>query len=421
MLITICDIVTSLLYFTKGIIFQIKVVSVYMLHNKNVFATFQHYNIELFTPDFKSSLTDLIIELDYLRKKRLRGTTFPVIFFQMKNIFLVLESIGSSRIEGNNTTVAEYIETIIEGKQSKDEKSIEIHNLEKAMGFINKNIESIKIDRSFVSELHKQVVEDITSPPKGEGSKNPGKYRTKNLKIAKSKHIPPDFTQVNNYMIEFFDFINKNDTSKYDFLKIAIAHHRFTWIHPFDNGNGRTVRLLTYAMLVKYGFNINIDGIQIVNPSAIFCIDREKYYSALSWADSGKKRGILKWCEYVISGLKKEIEKIDRLLDYEYLAKKILLPAISYSLERKIITNIESKILQIAIDKQIFRSSDIKSLMPSKAHTERSRILRSLKDKKMIAPIKNKTRIYSLRFYNNYLLRGIISALTKEGFVSIND
>lgn len=392
-----------------------------MLHNKNVFATFQHYNIELFTPDFKSSLTDLIIELDYLRKKRLRGTTFPVIFFQMKNIFLVLESIGSSRIEGNNTTVAEYIETIIEGKQSKDEKSIEIHNLEKAMGFINKNIESIKIDRSFVSELHKQVVEDITSTPKGEGSKNPGKYRTKNLKIAKSKHIPPDFTQVNNYMIEFFDFINKNDTSKYDLLKIAIAHHRFTWIHPFDNGNGRTVRLLTYAMLVKYGFNINIDGIQIVNPSAIFCIDREKYYSALSCADSGKKRGILKWCEYVISGLKKEIEKIDRLLDYEYLAKKILLPAISFSLERKIITNIESKILQIAIDKQIFRSSDIKSLMPNKAHTERSRILRSLKDKKMIAPIKNKTRIYSLRFYNNYLLRGIIGALTKEGFISVND
>jgi len=392
-----------------------------MLHNKNALATFQHYNIELFTPDFKSSLTDLIIELDYLRKKRLRGTTFPVIFFQMKNIFLVLESIGSSRIEGNNTTVAEYIETIIEGKQSKDEKSIEIHNLEKAMGFINKNIKSIKIDRSFVSELHKQVVEDITSPPKGEGSKNPGKYRTKNLKIAKSKHIPPDFTQVNNYMIEFFDFINKNDTFKYDLLKIAIAHHRFTWIHPFDNGNGRTVRLLTYAMLVKYGFNINIDGIQIVNPSAIFCIDREKYYSALSWADSGKKRGILKWCEYVISGLKKEIEKIDRLLDYEYLAKKILLPAISYSLERKIITNIESKILQIAIDKQIFKSSDIKSLMPSKAHTERSRILRSLKDKKMIAPIKNKTRIYSLRFYNNYLLRGIIGALTKEGFISVND
>jgi len=392
-----------------------------MLNNKNVFATFQHYDIELFAPDFESNLTGLIIELDYLRKKRLRGTTRPDIFFQMKNIFQMLESIGSSRIEGNNTTVAEYVETVIEGKKLKDKGDIEIHNLENAMVFIDNNIESIKIDRSFVSELHKQVVKNIPSPPKGEGSKNPGKYRTKNLKIAQSKHIPPDFTQANNYMIDFFDFINKKDTSKYDLLKIAIAHHRFTWIHPFDNGNGRTVRLITYAMLLKYGFNVNIRGALIVHPSAIFCIDREKYYRALSWADTGKKSGTLKWCEYVISGLKKEIDKIDRLLDYKYVAKKILLPAISYSLERKIITNIESKILKIAIEKQIFRSSDIKSLLPGKIPAERSRILRSLKDKDMIVPIKNKNRIYSLRFYNNYLLRGIIIALTKEGFVSIND
>ena len=47
----------------------------YMLNNKITFAKFQRYNIELFTPDFRSNLTDLIIELDYLRKKRLKGTT----------------------------------------------------------------------------------------------------------------------------------------------------------------------------------------------------------------------------------------------------------------------------------------------------------------------------------------------------------
>ena len=84
----------------------------------------------------------------------------------MKNIFQMLESIGSSRIEGNNTTVAEYVETIIEGKQLKNEKDIEIHNLENAMDFIDNNIKSIKIDRSFVIELHKQVVKNISPPPK---------------------------------------------------------------------------------------------------------------------------------------------------------------------------------------------------------------------------------------------------------------
>jgi Fic family protein len=36
---------------------------------------------------------------------------------------------------------------------------------------------------------------------------------------------------------------------KYDLMKVALARHRFAWLHPFSNGNGRVVRLLTYAML----------------------------------------------------------------------------------------------------------------------------------------------------------------------------
>ena len=392
-----------------------------MLHNKNSFNTFQLYNFELFTPDLNSNVTNLIMELEYLRKKLLRGTTHPKIFFQMKNIFQMLESLGSSRIEGNNTTVAEYIETKIEGNKLKNEKDIEINNLENAIDFIDKNISNTKIDRGFISELHKQVVKNLSAPPRGEGSIKPGKYRTKNIKIASSKHTPPDYTQIDNYMPDFFNFINKNHSSHYDLLKTAIAHHRFTWIHPFDNGNGRTVRLITYAMLLKYGFNISIHGILLVNPSAIFCINRDKYYRALSWADTGRKYGTLKWCEYVISGLKKEIEKIDKLLDYEYLKNKILLPAISNSLERKIITNLESKILKIAIEKQTFKSSHIEPLMPNKVYTQRSLILRKLKEKKMIVPIKGKSRVYCIKFINNYLLRGVIGALNKEGFVFVND
>jgi len=59
-------------------------------------------------------------------------------------------------------------------------------------------------------------------------------------------------------MEELFTFINNDDDKKYDLIKTALAHHRFVWIHPFDNGNGRTVRLFTYVLLVKLGFNINV-------------------------------------------------------------------------------------------------------------------------------------------------------------------
>ncbi len=74
-------------------------------------AKFTHYDLKLVEPSFGSTLTDLIIELDYLRRKSLGGSTHPKVFFQLKHIFHTLESIGSARIEGNNTTVAEYIET----------------------------------------------------------------------------------------------------------------------------------------------------------------------------------------------------------------------------------------------------------------------------------------------------------------------
>ena len=49
-------------------------------------AKFEHYDLKLIEPSFQSSLTDLIIELDHLRRKRLLGSTHPAVFFQLKNI-----------------------------------------------------------------------------------------------------------------------------------------------------------------------------------------------------------------------------------------------------------------------------------------------------------------------------------------------
>ena len=46
---------------------------------------FKHYDLTLVEPNFKSNLTDLIIELDYLRKKPLGGSTPVKIFFQLKH------------------------------------------------------------------------------------------------------------------------------------------------------------------------------------------------------------------------------------------------------------------------------------------------------------------------------------------------
>lgn len=382
-------------------------------------AKFVNYDLKLIEPSFNSSLTDLIIELDYLRKKPLGGSTHPKVFFQLKHIFHTLESIGSARIEGNNTTIAEYIETKLEDNKNVSSDIKEIQNIEKAMEFIEDNILDYPINKMFLSELHKMIVDGLLPPPNGEGDKTPGLYRGINLKINKSNHLPPDYLVVNDYMLELLDFIERKDSPKYDLLKAAIAHHRFVWIHPFGNGNGRTVRLFTYAMLVKTGFNVNVG--RIINPTTVFCSNRNDYYEKLSKADLGTDEGILEWCEYVLLGLKEEIEKIDKLSDYDYLKKEILLPSIIYSLERKYITDVESKILKKAIGHQVIQASDLKDIFSGKVSAEISRQIKKLIDKKMLIPEVDGGRKYVIRFDNNFLLRGVIKALDIKGFLPVRD
>lgn len=261
------------------------------------------------------------------------------------------------------------------------------------------------------------VVEGLS--PDREGDQTPGTYRKSNLRINKSAHQPPDYLLVDEYMGELFTFINKEDGTKYDLLKAAIAHHRFVWIHPFGNGNGRTVRIFTYAMLVKAGFNVNVG--RIINPTAVFCSNRKDYYDNLSQADTGTEQGVLTWIEYVLKGLKEEIEKIDKLLDYKYLQKEILTPAIGHALDLKYITAIEAKILRKVIEKQLIQAADVKEFFVGKANTEISRQLRRLINKKMLMAENVGARKYVIRFDNNYLLRGIIKQLGDKGFLPIKD
>lgn len=382
-------------------------------------AEFLHFDLKLIEPSFGSSLTDLIIELDYLRKRPLGGSTHPKVFFQLKHIFHTLESIGSARIEGNNTTITEYIETKLTETKNVSPSIKEIQNIEKAMAFIEETVKDYPINKTFLCELHKMIVDGLLPPPDGEGDVTPGEYRKVNLKINKATHRPPEWLSVDSYMNELITFVNREDSPKYDLLKAAIAHHRFVWIHPYGNGNGRTVRLFTYAMLVKTGFNINVG--RIINPTAVFCSNRNDYYTNLSEADKGTDEGIITWIEYVLKGLKEEIEKIDRLSDYDFLKREILIPSISHSLERKHITHVEAKILRKAVDRQVIQAGDVKEFFAGKADAEVSRQIRKLIDKKMLLPEKEGTRKYILRFDNNYLLRSIIKSLGEKGFLPVRD
>lgn len=388
---------------------------------ENVKSEFQEIPLTLVKPkDWDSKLARTIIELEKLRVHQLKGSVPISIFFQLKNIFQIMESLGSARIEGNRTTLAEFVEKIIEKvpKDTNEEKDREIFNIDRATDFIEENIkEGQPITRLLISELHKIIVDGLTPPPDGEGSRTPGDYRMVPVVVKKSSNVFPDPYVVTSYMEELLSFINENSDPHNDLLTTAIAHHRMAWIHPFDNGNGRLIRMVTYALLIKQGFKVKTG--RILNPTAIFCMDREKYYDMLALADSGEEEKILQWCEYVLVGLKNEIQKIDHLLDRDYMVNTILVPSLNHALEREHITKREYEILiSIAKSKTMtLTSSDLAKIIGQESPVQRSRIIKRLRDKEMLIPILGKSRIYTIGFVNNYLLRGIFQVLEKNGFV----
>lgn len=371
-------------------------------------------------PSFDSELNTVIVELEKLREKRLHGNVPPYVFFQLKDIFQALESLGSNRIEGNRTTVSEYAEKIIAGVSPENDESMrEISNIEKAIDFLEKNIKpGTPITRAIISELHKIIVEGLTLPPHGEGSTSPGSFRKHNVKINKSDVVTTEHNLVPYDSDELFNFINAEYATQYHLLVIAIAHHRLTVIHPFDNGNGRLVRMLTYAQLIQQGFNVKSG--RILNPTAIFCDNRDKYYDMLAVADTGTDEGVLEWCLYVLKGLAREIEKIDKLLNRVFLIEEILLPMLDRSLKNRYITSDEFALLQFVVNKSedmVIRSGDLRKILGIQSPVQRSRIISRLIEKKMLRPIEEGGRIYTISFFGNFLFREVTQLLIEKGFV----
>lgn len=375
---------------------------------------FIHHDLTLINPAFDSPLVDVLTELEHLRRLQLQGTTPAPVFFQLKHIFHMLESLGSARIEGNHTTLADYVESKLEGGHpSASDQLREMENIESAMNYVEESVQpGDPLTEHFIRELHAITVGQLER----EGDDTPGAYRQKPVRIALSEHLPPEFIQVPQYMQELVAFINDNHPPKYDLIKVALAHHRFGWIHPFGNGNGRVVRLLTYALLIKYGFNVKAGG-RVLNPTAVFCNDRDRYYAMLGSADTGTPEGRETWCVYVLQGILDELRKVDRLTDFRYLTDKVLSPAIAYARERELITATEERVLIIGAKAGIAKAADLSAAMPGMTAAQRTYQIRKLVERQMLLPIKEGARQYTLGFSNSYLLRGIVRALSVEGFI----
>jgi Fic family protein len=80
----------------------------------------------------------------------------------------------------------------------------------------------------------------------------PGQLRSRT--VAVGRHVAPAPEDLKPFMLRFEQaYASSRLTKTRQVIAVAAAHHRFLWIHPFLDGNGRVARLMSHAMLLEIG------------------------------------------------------------------------------------------------------------------------------------------------------------------------
>ncbi|MBW8050015.1 MAG: hypothetical protein FVQ77_06690 [Cytophagales bacterium] len=107
-----------------------------------------------------------------------------------------------------------------------------------------------------------------------------GKLRIINIVVG--QHQPPHYSKVPNLMYQYTDELNYRISrirGQEDLIKcLAYTHHRMVFIHPFNNGNGRTARLITDLIAKQQGYQ----NIKLYHREGE---KREEYLQAIRKAD----------------------------------------------------------------------------------------------------------------------------------------
>lgn len=197
----------------------------------------------------------------------------------------------SNAIEGSTLT---YVETYailyndnsfkIEGKEPRE--IYEAINHKAALELVFENLKnSDEFDERFIKKINKTINKNIRET---EG------FRTVQVFIQGSEYIPPEPEKIPNLM-NYYIYNYKHDKQDI-FTKISRYHIEFERIHPFEDGNGRTGRLLINYELLKNN----------LPPVVISKENRIKYFEFLKNNDN---IGLAKWLKYLSAQEEERMKK----------------------------------------------------------------------------------------------------------------
>lgn len=206
---------------------------------------------------------------------------------------------NSNAIEGNQLSYGETVAFLnfgltAKGKPFKDHLDIKGHN--EAIGFM---LQLIKEDRplseSDIKDLHKIILVEpyysTTASPQGiefQKEIKVGQYKTSPNHVKTVSGDIHYYTNPEEVAFEMNNlqewYRNAEEQNLHPVVMSALFHHKFTSIHPFDDGNGRLARILSNFILLKHHYPVLV----IKNKEKI------QYYAALNIADNGIYEDLVK-------------------------------------------------------------------------------------------------------------------------------
>ena len=188
-------------------------------------------------------------------------------------------SYASNRIEGNPLS-EKQVDEVIERDDRKHflKPEQEVRNYYLALNFLEDKAKKKEcFTRDLILDVQKFVEMGASREKIGlRGPMPPGMlFAVYDSQTGNPDYIPPEYSEILELLDELVEYVNTTDD--HPLIVAAVVHYQLVTIHPFEDGNGRTARLLSGYILDINGYGFNGIG----SLEEYFAYDISEYYESL--------------------------------------------------------------------------------------------------------------------------------------------
>ncbi|MEZ4775155.1 MAG: Fic/DOC family N-terminal domain-containing protein [Bacteroidia bacterium] len=206
-------------------------------------------------------------------------------------------------------------------------------------------------------------------------------------------YTPPRGTGVvENLMVNLIDYLNDDEKYPTDpILKMCIAHYQFEAIHPFQDGNGRTGRILNLLYLI----HTKLLSHPTLYLSKYILVHKEDYYYNLGGVTMW--RSWKNWIMYMLDAVEKTAILTNNLIEEIVSQMEATLAH-----GKKVIKWYNKEINEAIFSQPYIKPPVIIDILEKSSRTTIAKYMSQLVDAKILTPKKDGVEVY---FLNDDLLR----------------